>query len=115
MAVPDEELIQPLPLPRRPAVTDFVANAVDLKAFTAPSQRTYEALMRIYTEDLRYYHRQKAALTDLRTRILSSVAPAKKANLDSDDSVKKWLQILRDANKPSDGQSIVTAKRKSDR
>lgn len=114
MVNPDAALIEPQPFPRKPLVTDFSENAVDLRSLTAPQQKTYESMWRIFIEDQRQYHRQEAALTDLRTRILNSVAPAKKANLDPDDPVRKWLQTLRDANKPSDGQAIVTAKGKYD-
>ena len=97
LADPEQLESQPILPPVRPSIQDIAPNAVAYVALSSAQQRTYDGVRRIFANDQKQYSREQDALKEIKTMIQNLVPASKRPDLQPDDSVKQWLQKLKDS------------------
>ena len=85
--------------------------ATTLRELTAAKKTQYTNLRNVYKNDITQYQRYLSEEAKLRTKILSTIAEAKRSMLRAETSVRTWISNLQTATKPTNAQmkTIVRA------
>jgi hypothetical protein len=86
--------------------------ATTLRELTAAEKTQYANLRNVYKNDITQYQRYLSEEAKLRTKILSTIAEAKRSMLRAETSVRTWISNLQTATKPTNAQmkTIVRAR-----
>ena len=114
LADPRQPQCQLMPPPIWPRIQDIASLAVAYVALSQAQQRTYDSVRIIYADDQKQYSREQDTLKEIKTTIQNPVPASKQPDLQPKDSVKQWLQKLKDSIRPSDGVIMTKAKQKYD-
>ena len=95
---PDETAPQQglLSEPALPRVQDLQPSVASYFQLSTTNQKTYENARRFYDMDKKYYDKQQEHLRDIRWYISSHVTEQKGLLLKPDESVRQWLEDLKE-------------------
>ena len=79
---------------------DIERNAQTYAALSAANQKIFENARRFFDQDLKLYTRQIDQLLAARAYITATVSPEKRTVLESNKTVREWIQMLKDELQP---------------